>query len=163
MRDLSVVLLGKTNAGKDYWLQNQTLVTDPYNIKFANVAKDWMKSMGYEVEDKQQRKEDIPGFPFNALDVLQAMYLLKQVDPTIEARWIKYTIDKIPVDCTPVFTDVRTENELMSVIVFSEKTNRTLIAPKLDVGNVMDNHYTDKELPSLYDMLTEYFDNLIES
>lgn len=163
MQDLAIVLLGKTNAGKDYWLQNQTLVTDPYNVKFANVAKDWMKSLGYEVEDKQKRKEDICGFPFNPLDVLQAMFLLKKADPTIEARWIKYTIDNIPVDCTPVFTDVRTENELMAAIVFSEKTGRTLIAPKLDVGNETDNHFTDKELPNLLAIVDEYFDNLIQN
>jgi hypothetical protein len=128
----SLVLLGVGNSGKDTVYQKfANLQPNSVNIKFSSFSKHllgWLMGIPQDYfENKELRTQykvaldNLEGSfeyrsPVCLLDLVNALYFGGERVPTLLQAGVEYAHAQVTPDCFPVFTDIRRQHELDSVL-----------------------------------------------
>lgn len=111
--DKSLIILGNSGAGKDTLALRIGQFLPIVNLKFGRFAKDWVDQI-YGGSFESDRFEDLGGFTKDLI-LVDLFELFQRRDPAASVRAMRNWLNDKALFGMPVFTDVRTPDELAFV------------------------------------------------
>lgn len=159
----ALVLMGASGVGKDtYYNMINERYSNVCNAKFTLLGKTLLSNALNAplslMDDKDWRNTPLKSMELTPLDLLLALYQGSLHYPPFSKGNIKYTLDSIPPDVFPVFTDVRRMPEAEAICdAYPAAVFIHLRRPDIE------NSFADHDIERIADVVGAHSVSLVES